>query len=84
MGRKLIRPGLFSNVWLRAVLESRSASFSKNDRHYLRDKTTLTPDSVFHLIDRLAHLIHRLVPSPIKGWSGYNTECGYSVAESKV
>jgi hypothetical protein len=82
VGRKLVRPGLFSQVWLRATLEGRNASTSADERTRLRSQTGLPPEAIASRFGRLADLIRGLDAPRKKGWSEYQDECSYSDPQS--
>ena len=82
LGRKLVRPGLFTQVWLRAALEARNASTSVDERTRLRNQAGLPPEAIASRFGRLANLIQGLDAPPKKGWAEYQGECSYTDPQS--
>ena len=82
LGRKLVRPGLFSHVWLRAALEGRNASMSAQDRNRLRSNAGLPAAAIASRFVRIADLIRGLDAPRHKGWARYQDECSYTAEQS--
>jgi hypothetical protein len=78
LGRRLLRRGLFSNVWLRATLEARNSSMSTDERRGLLSQAGLPPEAIAARFGRLADLIRGLDAPRRKGWNRYPHECSYT------
>ena len=78
LGRRLVRRGLFSNVWLRASLETRNSSMSAKERSGLLHQVGLPPDAIAARFIGLSEVIKGLDAPRKRGWDRYPHECTYT------
>lgn len=81
---RLLRPGLFGNVWGRALLERRSHGLGAEDRRELRGSYGLPPERVRRMFDRLATALRGLEFAVDGNWGSYENTHSYSVYQDEL